>query len=93
MKGETYPETLSAFTNVTLVMDNPTPTGEEDLYANINNGCWKSPFSNEASRLSFEELFEQAKADACRMITEFFSGKDCREITENKSFLTGVEIE
>ena len=62
-------------------------------YANINNGCWKSPFSNEASRLSFEELFEQAKADACRMITEFFSGKDCREITENKSFLTGVEIE
>lgn len=38
VKGETYPETLSAFTNVTLVMDNPTPTGEEDLYANINNG-------------------------------------------------------
>ena len=31
VKGETYPETLSAFTNVTLVMDNPTPTGEEDL--------------------------------------------------------------
>ena len=38
VKGEAYPETLSAFTNVTLVMDNPTPTGEEDLYANINNG-------------------------------------------------------
>lgn len=38
VKGEKYPETLSSFTNVTLVMDNPTPTGEEDLYANINNG-------------------------------------------------------
>ncbi len=37
VKGEAYPESLESFTNVTLVTDNPAPSGEEDLFNNINN--------------------------------------------------------
>jgi len=62
-------------------------------YANIDNDKWVSPYSNGDRYESFENLFDYSKKDAKRMIKAFQSGKDCKEITENKSFLTGVEVE
>ena len=41
---------------------------------------------------SFEDLFELSKIDALNMINQFFSGEDTYKITQNKSFLTGVEV-
>ena len=41
---------------------------------------------------SFEDLFEFAKSDAIDMINKFFAGEDTYKITQNKSFLTGVEV-
>lgn len=38
VKGDAYPESLESFTDVTLITDNPAPSGEEDLFNNINNG-------------------------------------------------------
>lgn len=35
--GAKYPKVLSAFQDVTLVIDNPAPEGEEDYYNNVNN--------------------------------------------------------
>ncbi len=34
--GDEYPEVLSAFDGVELVVDNPAPEGEEDLFGDIN---------------------------------------------------------
>lgn len=62
-------------------------------YANIDNDKWVSPYSHGDRYESFENLFDYSKKDAGRMIKAFQSGKDCEEITENKSFLTGVEAE
>lgn len=61
-------------------------------YANINNDIWVSPYENGNRSESFEELFEASKKDAEIMISLFQHGAPCEEITENKSFLTGVEI-
>ncbi len=61
-------------------------------YANINNSKWLSPYSNGDRFESFENLFDFSKKDAEQMIKAFQAGKGCKEITENKSFLTGVEV-
>lgn len=61
-------------------------------YANIDNAKWKSPYSNHCRYESFENLFDCSIAEAQQMIKDFQSGKNCRDITKNKSFLTGVEV-
>lgn len=61
-------------------------------YANINNAKWKSPYSDDDRCESFENLFDISILDAQQIIKAFQAGKDCKEITENKSFLTGVEV-
>ncbi len=61
-------------------------------YANIYNGKWKSPFSEPASRKSFFDLYEEAKDDAKTLLIKWQSGADGEEITNNLSFLTGVEV-
>lgn len=50
-------------------------------------------FSDKIKRSkSFEDLFELSKIDALNMINQFFLGEDTYKITQNKSFLTGVEV-
>lgn len=71
----------------------PKDLEKAEKYANINNGRWLSPFDGGERYESFENLFDLAKDKAIQMIKAFQSGKDCREITENKSFLTGVEVQ
>lgn len=61
-------------------------------YANIEHNEWKSPYSSLLRNESFEELFELSEKEAKEMIPSFQSGTDCGVITQNKSFLTGVEI-
>lgn len=73
-------------------MMRPKDLEKAKKYANIENAKWKSPYNSDIRTESFEELFELSKDDAKRMINAFQNGKSCREITENKSFLTGVEI-
>ena len=62
------------------------------IFANIDNSKWKSPYSNHCRYESFENLFDCSIAEAQQMIKDFQSGKNCRDITKNKSFLTGVEV-
>lgn len=73
-------------------MMRPKDLEKAKKYGNIDRQIWKSPYSNETSDNSFEDLFELAMLDAKRMITDFQLGKDTREITNNISFLTGVEV-
>ena len=61
-------------------------------YANINNEIWFSPFDSYKHNESFEDLFELAKQDAKIMIARFQAGDNTEEITNNISFLTGVEV-
>ena len=61
-------------------------------YANIEKAVWQSPWSSGKRNESFEELFEIALLEARQMILSFLNGDDCREITHNISFLTGVEV-
>lgn len=67
-----------------------------EKYANIDNGIWISPFSKEKSNLSFEQLYIYALQEAKELLLGFeqtVSGKaDAKDITENISFLTGLEI-
>ncbi|MDE6470741.1 MAG: zinc dependent phospholipase C family protein [Eubacterium sp.] len=74
-------------------MMRPKDLEKAKKYGNICNDEWKSPYSNEIRTESFEALFELSKKDAVQMLTKFIKGIDCKEITENKSFLTGVEVE
>lgn len=74
-------------------MMRPKDLEKAKKYGNIVNDKWKSPYSNEIRTESFEQLFVLSKADAMQMLTKFIKDIDCREITENKSFLTGVEVE
>ena len=37
VKGDTYPDSLKSFQDITLITDNPAPAGEEDLFNKINN--------------------------------------------------------
>lgn len=73
-------------------MIRPKDLEKAKKYGNIGNDKWKSPYSSEIRNESFEELFELSKKDAIQMLTKFIKGIDCKEITENKSFLTGVEV-
>lgn len=61
-------------------------------YANIYNCKWKSPFCEKTSRKSFFDLFEKAKDDAEALLIKWQSGANGEEITNNLSFLTGVEV-
>lgn len=61
-------------------------------YGNIERKTWFSPYDKLKRNDSFEDLFEFAKSDAINMINEFFAGEDTYKITQNKSFLTGVEV-
>ena len=67
-----------------------------EKYANIDNGIWISPFSKEKSNLSFEQLYIYALQEAKELLLGFkqtVSGKaDAKDVTENISFLTGLEI-
>ena len=62
-------------------------------FANVNHGAWSSPFNNMKRNDSFEDLFEQSKADAIRLIKGFFDNTDLVELTEDLSFLTGERVE
>ena len=53
---------------------------------------WTSPYDKIKRSKSFEDLFELSKIDALNMINQFFLGEDTYKITQNKSFLTGVEV-
>ena len=61
-------------------------------YGNIERKIWTSPYDKIKRSKSFEDLFELSKIDALNMINQFFSGEDTYKITQNKSFLTGVEV-
>lgn len=61
-------------------------------YGNINHKQWISPYCDGTRNESFEDLFEKAKLDAKAMIIKFQNGTGTNEITENLSFLTGVEV-
>lgn len=67
-----------------------------EKYANIDNGIWISPFSKEKSNLSFEQLYIYALQESKDLLFGFeqtVSGKaDAKDVTENISFLTGLEI-
>ena len=65
-------------------------------YANINNEVWISPYAEGERKESFEELFERSKLDAAKLLDGFeavckgeLSGY---EVTNNISFLTGLEV-
>lgn len=61
-------------------------------YGNIDNSEWVYPTANIKSNKSFEQLFDQAKGFSLDIIEAFDNGLSTREITRDKSFLTGVEI-
>lgn len=67
-----------------------------EKYANIDNEIWISPFSKEKSNLSFEQLYIYALQEAKELLFGFEQnvlGKaDAKDVTENISFLTGLEI-
>lgn len=67
-----------------------------EKYANIDNGMWTNPFSKEKSNLSFEQLYIYALQESKDLLLGFeqtVSGKsDAKDVTENISFLTGLEI-
>lgn len=74
-------------------MFRPKDLEKAKKYVNIENNEWKSLYSGETRTDSFEQLFEQAEDEARVMLANFLSGADCKEITGNLSFLTGVEVE
>ena len=66
-------------------------------YANINNDEWRSPFDTESeSRLSFEQLYNEAKSEAHELIFGLEQIKNSlsngKAVTKNISFLTGREV-
>lgn len=61
-------------------------------YGNIEREIWQSPYDNEKRNDSFEDLFDFAKEDALKIVKSFFACEDTYKITQNKSFLTGVEV-
>ena len=67
-----------------------------DKYANIRNREWTSPYDKVTRNDSFEELFENAKPDAIKLIkgfNEICEGKKSGfDVTQNISFLTGLEV-
>lgn len=63
-----------------------------EKYVNIKNGTWNSPFDCKVHNESFFDLFKLSKADASEMLIKWQSGTDGAELTDNLSFLTGVEV-
>lgn len=61
-------------------------------YVNIENRQWASPFDNKIHSSSFFDLFEKSKKDAEEMILKWQNGADGVKVTNNLSFLTGVEV-
>ena len=66
-------------------------------YANINNDEWRSPFDTESeSRLSFEQLYDEARREAFELIFGLEQIKNSlsngKAVTKNISFLTGREV-
>ena len=66
-------------------------------YANISNDEWRSPFDTESeSRLSFEQLYNEAKGEAYELIFGLEQIKNSlsngKAVTKNISFLTGREV-
>lgn len=61
-------------------------------YVNIDREKWLSPYSHNEFCDSFEDLFEQALEEAKIMLLRFQTGDSCADITDNLSFLTGVEV-
>lgn len=74
------------------VMLRPKDLEKAKKYANIDKSIWNYPSSGQSSDKSFEELFEFAKQDALNIISAFDNGLSLEDATQNKSFLTGVEI-
>lgn len=74
---------------------------EKDLekakkYANINNEFWRSPYDSLKRNESFLDLYELSKQDCRGLVCGFYkmlAGEmSADEVTENKGFLTGVEV-
>lgn len=66
-------------------------------YANESHACWHSPWQPDVPRReSFLDLFYAAQTDAAELLDGFdavLRGEACgSEITQNRSFLTGVEV-
>ena len=55
--GNEYPEVLAAFDGVELVVDNPAPEGEEDLFGEINT---ESEISLNADNTHVQDVLEHA---------------------------------
>ncbi|MGN0521444.1 MAG: zinc dependent phospholipase C family protein [Eubacterium sp.] len=86
---------ISPFTNnfKFTAMFKPKDLEKAKKYGNINNCEWISPYSNEIHNESFEQLFDLAKNEASAMISNYSKGDTGINITNNISFLTGVEVE
>lgn len=78
-------------------MIRPSSWKNAQKYANINNDEWSSPFDTESeSRLSFEQLYNEAKGEAYELIFGLEQIKNSlsngKAVTKNISFLTGREV-
>ena len=78
-------------------MIRPSSWKNAQKYANINNDEWSSPFDAESeSRLSFEQLYNEAKGEAYELIFGLEQIKNSlsngKAVTKNISFLTGREV-
>lgn len=69
----------------------PRDLEKSKKYGNIDNSVWVYPTADIKSNKSFEELFEQAKDFSLEIIRAFNNGSSMKEVTCDKSFLTGVE--
>lgn len=70
----------------------PKDLEKAEKYVNIDRKKWLSPYSHKEFCDSFEDLFEQALEEAEIMLLRFQAGDSCADITDNLSFLTGVEV-
>lgn len=80
------------------VMIRPVSAVSGAAYANEAHQIWRSPWQPEAERReSFLDLFYAARQDAAKLLDGFqavLRGEACgSDITQNRSFLTGVETE
>ncbi len=79
------------------VMIRPATAQSGAAYANEQHVCWRSPWQPDVPRReSFLDLFYAAQTDAAELLDGFdavLRGEACgSEITQNRSFLTGVEV-
>ncbi len=97
---ETVEKFISPFVNgfKISVMIRPKYSESIDFYANTGKLPWSNPWQSGIIRHdSFIEVFEKSKQDAKELILGFnkiFNNEsDGYAVTQNKSFLTGVEIQ